>query len=138
MSYNTDNQEKEHNTEENVKKIDLVPAVCTQCGATLEVDPNQEAAVCKFCNTPFIVSKAINNYTIQHADHVTVDLKGSVDSVLNFADKQLDKGREERKEKRLIENEKTKTIVKSMWKFILIALVIDGVIWLIATALHLW
>ena len=40
--------------------------------------------------------------------------------------------------KKGIENEKTKTIVKSMWKFILIALVIEGVIWLIATALHLW
>ena len=32
----------------------LVPAVCTQCGAALEVDPTQEAAVCKYCNTPFI------------------------------------------------------------------------------------
>ena len=124
--------------EENVKKIDLVPAVCTQCGATLEVDPTQEAAVCKFCNTPFIVSKAINNYTIEHADHVTVDLKGSVDSVLDFADKQMEKSREERKEKRLLENEKDKMIIKSMWKFILIALVVAMAFWLIATALHLW
>jgi hypothetical protein len=124
--------------EENVKKIDLVPAVCTQCGATLEVDPTQEAAVCKFCNTPFIVSKAINNYTIEHADHVTVDLKGSVDSFLDFADKQMEKSREERKEKRLLENEKDKMIIKSMWKFILIALVVAMAFWLIATALHLW
>ena len=37
--------------EKEVKKIKLVPAVCTQCGAALEVDPSQEAAVCKFCNT---------------------------------------------------------------------------------------
>ena len=42
----------------------LVPAVCTQCGAALEVDPTQEAAVCKYCNTPFIVDKAIQNYNI--------------------------------------------------------------------------
>ena len=41
----------------------LVPALCTQCGAQIEVDPNQEAAVCKYCGTPFIVEKAINQYT---------------------------------------------------------------------------
>ena len=44
------------------KKVKLVAAVCTQCGAQLKVDPNAEAAVCKYCNTPFIVEKAINNY----------------------------------------------------------------------------
>ena len=44
------------------KKAKLVAAVCTQCGAQLEVDPNAEATVCKYCNTPFIVEKAINNY----------------------------------------------------------------------------
>ena len=26
----------------------LVPAVCTQCGGQVEVDPKQEAAVCKY------------------------------------------------------------------------------------------
>ena len=36
------------------KKTNLVPAVCTQCGAKLEVDPDQEAAVCPYCGTPFI------------------------------------------------------------------------------------
>lgn len=42
----------------------LVPAKCTNCGGALDVDPNQEAAVCKYCGTPFIVEKAINNYNI--------------------------------------------------------------------------
>ena len=35
----------------------LVPAVCTQCGAALEVDPSQEAAVCPYCNMPYIVER---------------------------------------------------------------------------------
>ena len=68
---------------EEKKEVKLVPAICTQCGATLEVDPSQEAAVCKFCNTPFTIEKAINNYNvkfanIEHADNVNIDLTGTV------------------------------------------------------------
>lgn len=40
----------------------LVAAKCTQCGADLQVDNSQDAAVCQHCGTPFIVEKAINNY----------------------------------------------------------------------------
>ena len=40
----------------------LVPAICTQCGSKLEVDPSREAAVCPYCKTPFITQKAINHY----------------------------------------------------------------------------
>lgn len=42
----------------------LVLAKCTQCGAIVKVDKNQDAAVCEFCGTPFIIEKAINNYNI--------------------------------------------------------------------------
>ena len=49
----------------------LVQAKCTNCGGILEVDKENEAAVCKYCGTPFIVEKAINNYiqniTIENA-----------------------------------------------------------------------
>lgn len=41
----------------------LVPAICTQCGAKIEVDDTHEAGVCKFCGTAFITEKAINQYT---------------------------------------------------------------------------
>ena len=44
--------------------MSLVPAKCTQCGSNLTVEPSQEAAVCPFCNTPFVTEKAINNYNI--------------------------------------------------------------------------
>lgn len=40
----------------------LVQAKCTNCGANLEVDSSNKAAVCQSCGTHFIVEKAINNY----------------------------------------------------------------------------
>ena len=44
----------------------LVPAICTQCGAQIEVDNTHEAGICKFCGTPFITEKAINKYMTVH------------------------------------------------------------------------
>ena len=90
---------------ENDLRTRLVPAVCTQCGAALEVDPTQEAAVCKYCNTPFIVDKAIQNYNIQqakieHVDNVTIDMKGTADSFFGFLGKQMSESREVRHEER--------------------------------------
>lgn len=38
----------------------LVKAQCTNCGGILEVDNAKEAAICPYCNTPYIVEKAIN------------------------------------------------------------------------------
>lgn len=40
----------------------LVPAICTQCGAKIEVDPSNDAAICQYCGTAFIVEKAINYF----------------------------------------------------------------------------
>lgn len=42
----------------------LVPAICTQCGAQIEVDDTYEAGICKHCGTAFITEKAINNYNV--------------------------------------------------------------------------
>ncbi|MBQ9228872.1 MAG: leucine-rich repeat domain-containing protein [Eubacterium sp.] len=42
----------------------FVQAKCTNCGGVLAVDDNLDAALCPFCNTPYIVEKAINNYNI--------------------------------------------------------------------------
>ena len=102
-------------------KTRLVPAVCTQCGANLEVDPNQEAAVCKYCNTPFIVEKAIQNYniqhaTIEHADNVTINTKSTAESFFGFLGAQLSESRavrrEERKEQRAEEREMQRRFFK--------------------------
>ena len=37
----------------------FVEAKCTSCGAHLKVDSLKDAAICQYCNTPFIVEKAI-------------------------------------------------------------------------------
>ena len=49
----------------------LVPAKCTSCGGQLTVNPSQQAAVCPFCNSAFIVEQAINNYNIPSRKFVT-------------------------------------------------------------------
>ncbi|WP_294143683.1 leucine-rich repeat domain-containing protein [uncultured Clostridium sp.] len=40
----------------------LIPGICTKCGATLSVNKENDAMVCPYCNTPFIVEKAIQNF----------------------------------------------------------------------------
>jgi len=52
--------------------VSFVPARCTNCGGILQVDPNQEAAVCQFCHTPFIVEKAISNYNVTVAGNMQI------------------------------------------------------------------
>ncbi len=44
--------------------MSIVAAKCTNCGANLEINQNLDAAVCPFCNTAFVVEKAINNYKV--------------------------------------------------------------------------
>ena len=47
----------------------LVQVKCTNCGANLEIDNTLDAAVCPYCNVPFVVEKAINNYNT--ANHIS-------------------------------------------------------------------
>ena len=49
------------------------------------MDPRQEAAVCRFCNTPFIVEKAINNYNISLSGNINV-----ASATINIQEKNLD------------------------------------------------
>ena len=79
-----DNQVHAGNTNPSMRPT-FVPAKCTCCGATLEVDPRQEAAVCRFCNTPFIVEKAINNYNISLSGNINV-----ASATINIQEKNLD------------------------------------------------
>jgi predicted RNA-binding Zn-ribbon protein involved in translation (DUF1610 family) len=85
--------------------VKIVPASCTQCGGTVEVDKGSDTAICPFCGTSFIVEKAINNYnvqnaTIEHADNVNIDMTGSVKTVLDFVGDQMKESRAERREAR--------------------------------------
>lgn len=118
-------------SENNEKKTNLVPAVCTQCGGQLEVDPQQQAAVCPYCGTPFIVEKAINNYNITHVHqnntiHVQHGKKGIFQSMTDLADKQLEREQNariraaelelEQQKLNMIKEEKKKAARKSFWK----------------------
>ncbi len=44
--------------------VQIVPAKCTNCGGTLTLNPNEESAICPFCESSFIVKQAIQNYNI--------------------------------------------------------------------------
>ena len=128
---------------EDKKEVKLVPAICTQCGATLEVDPSQETAVCKFCNTTFIIEKAINNYNvkyanIEHADNVNIDMAGTVKEVLDFAGKQINESRAERKERRKIEAENERQFISTFFKYFFIFAGVMIVFWIIANLLGLF
>ena len=99
----------------------LVPAVCTQCGGQLEVDPGQEAAVCKYCGTPFIVGKAIQNYTVQnarieHADTVNIHTKGAAESFFGFLGTQMSESRAVRREERREQRAADREIQKGFFK----------------------
>lgn len=55
----------------------IIPAKCTNCGASLEIDSAKDAAVCPYCGSAFIVEKAINNYnTTNHISANTVNIYG--------------------------------------------------------------
>lgn len=67
----------------------LVPAKCPQCGGNIEVDNSNEAGICKFCGTPFITEKAINNYNTYITNNfagATINVAGAnVDNLLVLA-----------------------------------------------------
>lgn len=103
--------------------ISMTPAICTQCGASVEVDSKLEAVICSHCGTPFIVAKAINNYNVQnarvdHVDSINIIKSSAVDSVVKFLDKQITKRTEEKKrieDEARQQNEKKKAILKKYW-----------------------
>lgn len=52
--------------------MSLVQAKCTNCGASIEVDPQTEAGVCPYCKTAYITQKAIVNYNTTIVNHNTI------------------------------------------------------------------
>ena len=90
------------------QRAKIMPAICTQCGAQIEVDSSLDAAVCQHCGTAFIVEKAIKHYNIkyaniEHIDTININNTGNVSTALFFIDKYL-----ERRNRRKAEKEKSK------------------------------
>lgn len=62
----------------------FVPAICPNCGGTIEVDSSHEAGICKYCGTPFVTEKAIITYNNSiKVENATINVQGiSVDNLL--------------------------------------------------------
>ncbi len=71
----------------------LVPAICPNCGATLKIDDTKEAAVCTYCQTPFISEKSIQNFNIQNTINIQnatiINQEESEDTILRRGITQL-------------------------------------------------
>ncbi|MCR5773556.1 MAG: hypothetical protein K6G42_00595 [Lachnospiraceae bacterium] len=115
---------------ENVK---LVPALCTQCGGQLEVDSSKETAECPFCGATFMVDKAVNNYNvkyahIEHADNVTIDTKGAMDSILGFAKEQINENRNTKKDNQT-------QMFSMLFKMMALLMIIGVIMWIVMNVL---
>ena len=100
----------------------FVPAKCTACGGELEVDPKQETAVCRYCGETFVVSKAVNNYNVEHNTYNTKivnERKGDMESMLNFISDREDKKYARAKEQKAERSKRNKTLLWALgWIFI--------------------
>ena len=116
--------------------IKMVPAICSQCGGTVEVNRSDETAKCPFCGASFIVEKAVNVYNVQHAniehaDNVNIDVTGAVKEVLDFAGNQMKEERKDRQERRRESAEREKETNKAFFKmfgFVFAGMMVFGLI----------
>lgn len=76
------------------REPNLVAAKCTNCGGSLTVDAGLEAALCPYCNTPYIVEKAIQNYKITNNYIGTqINIEGvSADNLISLGESALKAG----------------------------------------------
>lgn len=71
--------------------MSLVQAKCTNCGANIEVNPQNDAGICPYCHTAYITQKAIVNYNttiinnnIIQAETVNI-VGGNFDNLIKIA-----------------------------------------------------
>lgn len=69
----------------------MINAKCTNCGANLEVDENQEAGICRFCNSAYITEKAIQNFNNTTTNNSTNNAQTIVNNYYNSAPAQPQK-----------------------------------------------
>ena len=59
--------------------MELIKGKCPECGGILDIDSSKEALICPYCDTPYIVEKAINNYNaqtikIENANNININV----------------------------------------------------------------
>lgn len=99
-------------------QIKIVPALCTQCSAQIEVDSSMDAAICPHCGTAFIVEKAVESFSFQEIQNARVEhietvninttTQGNASTALYFIDKHLDRRAKRKIEKERLRAEKQK------------------------------
>lgn len=58
----------------------LTAAICTQCGAQIQVDESKDAGICPSCGTAFITEKVIHQFVTQNNfAGATINVQGGVD-----------------------------------------------------------
>ena len=124
-------------------EVKMKPAICTQCGGTLEVDPTKETAECPYCGASFIVEKAVNNYNVKyanigHADNVNIDVSGVFDMIGKQMSESREMRREERKEERARRAENEKLFFKTFFKAAIVFFALAFIIFIIMHVFNLW
>jgi DNA-directed RNA polymerase subunit RPC12/RpoP len=72
----------------------LVKAQCTECGATIEVNPNATNLTCRYCGSNFIVEKAIKNYNINvNKSNIINNFSGANVTIINNVPEQIEKSK---------------------------------------------
>ena len=66
--------------------MELVNAICPNCGASLNVDENKDAAICQYCGSAYIVKKAIEKYNVNYINHTTNNINANVVNIVDNSD----------------------------------------------------
>lgn len=76
----------------------LKAAICTQCGAQIEVDETKEAGICPSCGTAFVTEKVINKYitnVTNNNDFSGANISvvgGNIDNLIKMGENALNAG----------------------------------------------
>ena len=93
----------------------LVKAQCTECGATIEVNPNATNLTCRYCGSNFIVEKAIKNYNINvNKSNIINNFSGANVTIINNVPEQFEKPKIEYRKLTIFWNKKFRDLGATM------------------------
>ena len=84
---------------DNKKEPEYAAGICTQCGASLTLDPSLETGTCPYCGTPYVTNRTIvhssttNNVVIRNSSdtiNIQYGKKGLAQSFFDYAEKRAE------------------------------------------------
>ena len=69
--------------------MELVNAICPNCGAALKVNEEKDAAICEYCGNPYIVKKAVEKYNVTVVNHTTNNINANVVNIVGDSGKEV-------------------------------------------------